>query len=91
MGPRKEVQRKRRHEGEGSSRRSEPSHPLASWFNNSQALENYITKWEKRQFVTPRYRVIPLATVANLCGLSMEGYRFMGEIKADESWGPYAL
>ncbi|MED6205624.1 hypothetical protein PIB30_019372 [Stylosanthes scabra] len=54
MGPRKKVQKRRCHDGEGSSRRNEQIHPLASWFNNSQALENYIMKWEKRQFVTPR-------------------------------------
>ncbi|MED6178425.1 hypothetical protein PIB30_107390, partial [Stylosanthes scabra] len=55
MGPRKEIQKKRHHDGEGSSRRNEPSHPLASWFNNPQAFETFITKWEKRRFVTPRY------------------------------------
>ncbi|MED6128847.1 hypothetical protein PIB30_102013 [Stylosanthes scabra] len=155
MGPRKEIQKKRRHDGEGSSRRNEPSHPLASWFNNPQAFETFITKWEKRRFVTPsyitydfivgnnyrnltriieqqgfgtlvtmvnanypdlvsactshlkysasneggyiecyvtgRYRVIPLNAIANVCGLSMEGHRFMGGIHAHESWGPYAL
>ncbi|MED6157801.1 hypothetical protein PIB30_026879 [Stylosanthes scabra] len=113
MGPRKEIQRKNRQEGEGSSRRREQVHKLPSWFNNPQALDTYITKWEKKQFVAQRYitfdfivghnyrrlidvienqdRVIPLATIPNLCGLSMEGYRFMGGIKADESWGPYAL
>ncbi|MED6117310.1 hypothetical protein PIB30_108771 [Stylosanthes scabra] len=56
MGPRKEIQKKRRHDGEGSSRRNEPSHPLASWFNNPQAFETFITKWEKKRFVTPRQR-----------------------------------
>ncbi|MED6166557.1 hypothetical protein PIB30_110493, partial [Stylosanthes scabra] len=155
MGPRKEIQKKRRHDGEGSSRRNEPSHPLASWFNNPQAFVTFITKWEKRKFVTPRYitydfivehnyrnltkiieqqgfgtlvtmtnayypdlvnactshlkysasneggyvecyvagrfRVIPLDVIANVCGLSMEGHRFMGGIHAHESWGPYAL
>ncbi|MED6198619.1 hypothetical protein PIB30_068139 [Stylosanthes scabra] len=155
MGPRKEIQKKRHHDGEGSSRRNKPSHPLASWFNNPQALETFITKWEKRRFVTPRYinydfivghnyrnltriieqqgfrtlvtmenayypdlvgactshlkysasnkggyiecyvagryRVIPLDEIANLCGLSMEGHRFMVGIHAHESWGPYAL
>ncbi|MED6201991.1 hypothetical protein PIB30_100859 [Stylosanthes scabra] len=142
MGPRKEVQKKRRHDGEGSSRRSKLTHPLASWFNNTKALETFITKWEKRQFVSPRrlievienqgfgtliamenyyypdlviacmshlkysasneggyiesyiagrYRVVPLATIANLCGLSMEGHRFMGGVHAHESWGPYEL
>ncbi|MED6111992.1 hypothetical protein PIB30_057470 [Stylosanthes scabra] len=155
MRPRKEIQKKRRHDGEGSLRRNEPSHSLASWFNNPQAFETFITKWEKRKFVTPRYitydfivehnyrnltriieqqgfgtlvnmtnayypdlvsactshlkysasneggyvecyvagryRVIPLDAIANLCGLSMEGHRFMGGIHAHESWGPYAL
>ncbi|MED6153530.1 hypothetical protein PIB30_102888 [Stylosanthes scabra] len=54
MGSRKEIQKKRRHDGEGSSGKNEPSHPLASWFNNPQAFETFITKWEKRRFVTPR-------------------------------------
>ncbi|MED6202177.1 hypothetical protein PIB30_102749 [Stylosanthes scabra] len=106
MGPRKEIQKKRCHDGKGSSRMNEPSHPLASWFNNPQAFETFMTKWEKRRFVTPsasneggyiecyvagRYRVISLDAIANLCGLSMEGHRFMGGIHAHESWGPYAL
>ncbi|MED6178733.1 hypothetical protein PIB30_110418, partial [Stylosanthes scabra] len=28
---------------------------MASWFNNSHALNNYIQKWEKRAFIAPRY------------------------------------
>ncbi|MED6154096.1 hypothetical protein PIB30_108737, partial [Stylosanthes scabra] len=28
---------------------------MASWFNNTQALNNYIQRWEKRPFVAPRY------------------------------------
>ncbi|MED6205721.1 hypothetical protein PIB30_020339 [Stylosanthes scabra] len=158
MGPRKDTQKRRRQDGEGSSRRHEQVqqiHPLASWFNNSKALETFINKWERRQFVSPRYttfdflvghnyrrlievienqgfgtlitmqndyypdlaiasmshlkyspfnqggyiegyiagryRVVPLATIANLCGLSMEGHRFMGGINPHESWGPYQL
>ncbi|MED6215021.1 hypothetical protein PIB30_109223, partial [Stylosanthes scabra] len=58
MGPRKETQKRRRQDGEGSSRGNEQAqqiHPLASWFNNSKALETFISKWEKRQFVSPRY------------------------------------
>ncbi|MED6178591.1 hypothetical protein PIB30_109089, partial [Stylosanthes scabra] len=42
-------------------------------------------------YVAGRYRVIPLNAIANVCGLSMEGHRFMGGIHAHESWGPYAL
>ncbi|MED6178067.1 hypothetical protein PIB30_104183 [Stylosanthes scabra] len=42
-------------------------------------------------YVAGRYRVIPLDAIANVCGLSMEGHRFMGGIHAHESWGPYAL
>ncbi|MED6214292.1 hypothetical protein PIB30_101621 [Stylosanthes scabra] len=158
MGPRKDTQKRRRHDGEGSSRGNEQAqhiHPLASWFNNSKALETFISKWEKRQFVSPRYitldflvghnytrlievienqgfgtliamqndyypdltiasishmkyspsneggyiegyiggryRVVPLTTIASLCGLSMEGYRFMGGLHPHESWGPYQL
>ncbi|MED6174135.1 hypothetical protein PIB30_066009 [Stylosanthes scabra] len=50
-----EIQRKARHDGEGSSRRGEPIHKLAPWFNNAQALATYIKKWERRPFVAPRY------------------------------------
>ncbi|MED6129541.1 hypothetical protein PIB30_108914, partial [Stylosanthes scabra] len=42
-------------------------------------------------YVAGRFRVIPLDVIANVCGLSMEGHRFMGGIHAHESWGPYAL
>ncbi|MED6117389.1 hypothetical protein PIB30_109602 [Stylosanthes scabra] len=158
MGPRKETQKRRRQDGEGSSRGNEQAqqiHPLASWFNNPKALETFISKWEKRHFVSPRYltldfliehnyrrlldiienqgfgtliymqedyypdltiaslshlkyspsneggyiegyiggryRVVPLTTIASLCGLSMEGYRFMGGLHPHQSWGPYQL
>ncbi|MED6225382.1 hypothetical protein PIB30_093079 [Stylosanthes scabra] len=154
MGPRKDTQKRRRQDGEGSSRGNEQVqqvHPLASWFNNPKALDTFINKWERRQFVSPRYidfdfiigrnyrrlievienqgfgtliamqndyyldltiasishmkyspsneggyiecyiggryRVVPLTTIANLCGLSMEGYRFMGGIHPHASWG----
>ncbi|MED6177043.1 hypothetical protein PIB30_094038 [Stylosanthes scabra] len=94
MGPRKDTQKRRRQDGEGSSRGNEQVqqvHPLASWFNNPKALETFINKWERRQFVSPRYRVVPLTTIANLCGLSMEGHRFMGGLHPQNSWGPYQL
>ncbi|MED6141966.1 hypothetical protein PIB30_108702, partial [Stylosanthes scabra] len=70
MGPRKEIQKKRRHDGEGSSRRNEPSHPLASWFNNPQAFETFITKWKKRRFVTPRYITYDFVVVNNYRNLT---------------------
>ncbi|MED6213821.1 hypothetical protein PIB30_097136 [Stylosanthes scabra] len=57
MGPRKDTQKRRRHDGEGSSRGNEQVqqvHPLTSWFNNSKALDTFINKWERRQFVSPR-------------------------------------
>ncbi|MED6166692.1 hypothetical protein PIB30_111826, partial [Stylosanthes scabra] len=57
---RKEVARKNIHDNASSSRRAtnereEEIHHMASWFNNTQALNNYILRWEKRPFVAPRY------------------------------------
>ncbi|MED6166709.1 hypothetical protein PIB30_112030, partial [Stylosanthes scabra] len=59
MPRRKEVTRKNVHDhGASSSRgatneRGEEVHHMASWFNNAQALNNYILRWEKRPFVAP--------------------------------------
>ncbi|MED6178475.1 hypothetical protein PIB30_107972 [Stylosanthes scabra] len=60
MPRRKEVARKNIHDNASSSRRAtnereEEVHHMASWFNNTQALNNYILRWEKRPFVAPRY------------------------------------
>ncbi|MED6178471.1 hypothetical protein PIB30_107931, partial [Stylosanthes scabra] len=60
MPRRKEVARKNIHDNTSSSRRAtnereEEVHHMASWFNNTQALNNYILRWEKRPFVAPRY------------------------------------
>ncbi|MED6178344.1 hypothetical protein PIB30_106720 [Stylosanthes scabra] len=60
MPRRKEVARKNIHDNASSSRRAtnereEEVHHMASWFNNTQALTNYILRWEKRPFVAPRY------------------------------------
>ncbi|MED6226826.1 hypothetical protein PIB30_107541 [Stylosanthes scabra] len=60
MPRRKEVARKNIHDNAISSRRAtnereEEVHHMASWFNNTQALNNYIQRWEKRPFVAPRY------------------------------------
>ncbi|MED6166257.1 hypothetical protein PIB30_107384 [Stylosanthes scabra] len=60
MPRRKEVARKNIHDNASSSRkatneREEEVHHMASWFNNTQALNNYILRWEKRPFVAPRY------------------------------------
>ncbi|MED6203021.1 hypothetical protein PIB30_111438, partial [Stylosanthes scabra] len=61
MPRRKEVARKNVHDHSASSsrgatnERGEEVHHMASWFNNAQALNNYILRWEKRPFVAPRY------------------------------------
>ncbi|MED6214960.1 hypothetical protein PIB30_108474 [Stylosanthes scabra] len=60
MPRRKEVARKNIHDNASSSRRAtnereEEVHHMASWFNNTQALTNYILRWEKRPFIAPRY------------------------------------
>ncbi|MED6141590.1 hypothetical protein PIB30_104985 [Stylosanthes scabra] len=59
MPRRKEVARKNIHDVSSSRRatneREEEVHHMASWFNNTQALHNYIQRWEKRPFVAPRY------------------------------------
>ncbi|MED6154162.1 hypothetical protein PIB30_109501, partial [Stylosanthes scabra] len=60
MPRRKEVARKNIHDNASSSRRAtnereKEVHHMASWFNNTQALNNYIQRWEKRPFVAPRY------------------------------------
>ncbi|MED6214566.1 hypothetical protein PIB30_104226, partial [Stylosanthes scabra] len=58
MPRRKEVARKNIHDNASSSRRAtnereEEVHHMASWFNNTQALNNYILRSEKRPFVAP--------------------------------------
>ncbi|MED6142168.1 hypothetical protein PIB30_111011, partial [Stylosanthes scabra] len=57
MPRRKEVARKNIHDANSSRRaaneREEEVHHMASWFNNTQALHNYIQRWEKRPFVAP--------------------------------------
>ncbi|MED6117190.1 hypothetical protein PIB30_107680 [Stylosanthes scabra] len=60
MPRRKEVTRKNIHDNASSSRRAtnereKEFHHMASWFNNTQALNNCIQRWEKRPFVAPRY------------------------------------
>ncbi|MED6141429.1 hypothetical protein PIB30_103341 [Stylosanthes scabra] len=60
MPRRKEVARKNIDDNASSSRRAtnereKEVHHMASWFNNTQALNNYIQRWEKRPFVAPRY------------------------------------
>ncbi|MED6166519.1 hypothetical protein PIB30_110134, partial [Stylosanthes scabra] len=57
MPRRKEVAKKNIHDASSSRRaaneREEEVHHMASWFNNTQALHNYIQRWEKRPFVAP--------------------------------------
>ncbi|MED6117850.1 hypothetical protein PIB30_113726, partial [Stylosanthes scabra] len=57
MPRRKEVARKNIHDVSSSRRatneREEEVYHMASWFNNTQALHNYIQRWEKRPFVAP--------------------------------------